>query len=243
MMEEEFLPILKVESERINSKVLVCGDPKRAAKIGDKLNQSEEVSYNREYRLINGERNGEHVSVVSHGVGGSGAAACFEELVRGGAREMIRVGTAGSLSREVQDGDLVIASGAIREDGMSQQMIKQSYPAIANHGLVQRLENAANRKGPGSKTGIVLTSGLFYPELEERPSDYFQNTPAIAVEMEASVLFLIASLNEIKAGAVMTIDGFAVDFDAEQYDPHRDVVDQGIDRGIEVAIEAIVSDA
>lgn len=241
MMEEEFLPILKVESDKIKSKVLVCGDPERAARIGDKLNQAEEVSYNREFRLINGERNGEPVSVVSHGVGSSGAAACFEELVRGGVEEVIRVGTAGSLTRKAKDGDLVIASGAIREDGMSHQMVKESYPAIADHEVVRRLKSSANKQGNDPKTGIVLTSGLFYPELEERPSNYFQDTPAIAVEMEASVLFVIASLNGVKAGTVLTIDGVAVDFDAEKYDPHRDVVDRGIDNGIEVALEAIVS--
>ncbi len=83
----------------------------------------------------------------------------------------------------------------------------------------------------------MLTVGAFYPELEELPSDYFSKTDAVAVEMEASVLFLIASLNGVRAGGVMAIDGMAVDFDADSYDPHREVVDAGIDRAIEIALD------
>jgi len=237
MKEEDFLPILKVAPEKVSSCVLVCGDPVRAGKISRKFDTAEEVSFNREYRLINGKIGGEEITVVSHGVGAAGAAVCFKELVKGGAKEIIRVGTAGSLDPEITDGDVVIATGAIREDGVGSQLVSQSYPAIANYRLVDSLNESAGKLGYRSRTGIVLTVGAFYPELEELPSDYFSQTDAVAVEMEASILFLIASLNEVRAGGVMAIDGMAVDFDADSYDPHREVVDAGIDRAIEIALD------
>ncbi len=237
MKEEDFLPILKVTPEKINSRVIVCGDPERASKISQKFDSTEEVSFNREYRLINGKLGDEEITVVSHGVGAAGAAVCFKELVKGGAKEIIRVGTAGSLDPEITDGDVVIATGAIREDGVGSQLVSQSYPAIADYRLVDDLNKSADELGYRPRSGIILTVGAFYPELEDLPSGYFSNTDAVAVEMEASILFLIASLNGIRAGGVMAIDGMAVDFDADSYDPHRDLVAEGIDKAIEIAVD------
>ncbi len=239
-MTETFLPILKVDSRKINEKVIVCGDPARAAAIAAKLDTAEEIGYNREYRLFNGVKDGVKITVASHGVGAAGAAVCFEELIKGGAQEIIRVGTAGSLNMEIVDGDIVIASGAVREDGLTQQLISPSYPAIASHELTSRLEQAGLSSGIAFNTGIVLTIAAFYPELEELPNNYFSKANVIAVEMEASALFVIASLHGIKAAAIMAIDGIAIDFDADSYNPHRDKVSQAIEDEIEVAIQAFV---
>jgi uridine phosphorylase len=57
--------------------------------------------------------------------------------------------------------------------------------------------------------------------------------------MEAATLFVIASLHGIAAGGVFAIDGVAVDFDAEAYDPHREVVKQGVENSISIAVDAV----
>ncbi|MFP4661752.1 MAG: nucleoside phosphorylase [Halanaerobiales bacterium] len=237
---DTFLPILKVDAREIKEKVIVCGDPKRAAIIAKNLDNAVEVSYNREYRLFNGVKDGTEITVASHGVGASGAAVCFEELIKGGAKEIIRVGTAGSLNTDIVDGDIVIATAAVREDGLTQQLISQPYPAVASHDLCGRLEKAGSDLKIDTYTGIVLTIAAFYPELEELPNYYYSKANVIAVEMEASALFVIASLHNIKAAAIMAIDGIAIDFDADSYDPHRDKVDRAIKKEIEIAIQALV---
>lgn len=239
-MKDNFLPILKVEAEKINSKVLVCGDPARAAKIADKLDNPVEVSYNREYRVFNGERDGIPITVASHGVGASGAAVCFEELIKGGAKEIIRVGTAGSLNTKISDGDIVIATGAVREDGLTEQLISMSYPAIASHKIVNRLEKAGTELNLKTFSGLLLTLAAFYPEMDGIPNNYFSKANVIAVEMEASALFVISSLHGVDAGAVVAIDGIAIDFDADSYNPHRQKVKEAIDKEIDLAINALV---
>ncbi|MFP4016300.1 MAG: nucleoside phosphorylase [Halanaerobiales bacterium] len=239
MSSDTFLPILKVDSKEIKEKVIVCGDPGRAAIIAENLDNAVEVSFNREYRLINGSKNGTDITVASHGVGAAGAAVCFEELIKGGAKEIIRVGTAGSLNKDIVDGDIVIASAAVREDGLTQQLISPSYPAVANCQLTGKLEKAAADIGIKTNTGIVLTIAAFYPELEDLPNNYFSRANVIAVEMEVSALYVIASLHGIKASAIMAIDGIAIDFDADSYNPHRDKVDKAIENEIQIAIQAL----
>ncbi len=104
---------------QIAPRVLTCGDPWRAQSIAEKMENTTVVSKNREYWVFNGEYNGVPVTVASHGVGASGAAICFEELIRSGAKVIIRVGTCGTLQPEVVAGDLVVATGGVREDGVT----------------------------------------------------------------------------------------------------------------------------
>ncbi len=242
MNKENFLPILKTDSKNISKKALVCGDPERADKIAAFLSKVEEINYNREYKLFNGLYNKQLISVLSHGVGGPGAGAAFKELIKGGVEEIIRVGTAGSLSQKIKDGDIVIASAAVRNDGLTEQLVDLSYPAVADWELVAKLNQTAGKLEIKTKTGIVSTTAAFYPEIEPLSNNYFSQAGAIAVEMEASALFVIASLNNIKAGAVLAIDGIAVDFDADSYDPHREEVSQAVEQEIVLALEALTGE-
>ncbi len=239
-MSEEILPILKTTPDKINDKVIVCGDPGRVDKISEYIDDVEEISYNREYKLINGQYNNQDITIVSHGVGAAGAAVCFEEIIKGGAKEIIRVGTAGSLDLSIGDGDIVIAKAAIREDGLTEQLVKKEFPAIADMGLTRNLITAANDITDNQiQSGIILTVGAFYPEIEPLPNNYYSEAGALAVEMEASVLFLIASLHGVAASGIFAIDGVAIDFDADNYNPHRDKVDEAIENSIKIALKAI----
>ena len=239
-MSDDMLPILKTTPDKINDKVIVCGDPGRVDKISKLIDNVEEVSYNREYKVINGQYNDQAITVVSHGVGAAGAAVCFEEIIKGGAKEIIRVGTAGSLDLKIKDGDIVIAKAAIREDGLTEQLIKKEFPAVADIDLTENLMTVANDiAGDQIQSGIILTVGAFYPELEPLPNNYYSNAGALAVEMEASVLFVIASLHGVAASGIFAIDGIAIDFDADSYNPHRNKVDEAIDDSIKIALNAI----
>jgi uridine phosphorylase len=64
----------------------------------------------------------------------------------------------------------------------------------------------------------------------------------LAIEMELSALLVHGSLNGLTTGGVLVIDGVAADELRETtgYDPHRDVVASGVERGMEVALDALV---
>src|SRR5690554_5852977 len=139
----DLLPILKLKQNSLPDDVLVCGDPARAESLAEQLESAREVAWNREYRTFTGYCHGVPVAVSSHGVGAAGAAICFEELILAGARRLIRVGTAGSLNAAIGDGSLVIATAAVREDGMSEKLAPLSYPAVADQTITAALEQAA----------------------------------------------------------------------------------------------------
>lgn len=242
-MKELLLPVLKVRADNLARRALVVGDPKRAEQAVQLLETARLVGSNREYVTYTGRYAGELVSVCSHGVGASGASVCFTELLDGGVEVILRAGTCGALKEEIEDGSLVIGTAAIREDGTSDQLVPLAYPAFADAGIVQSLEKAASAQGK-FYSGVVLTQAHLYPGLLPSTIDLWRMAGAIAIEMEYAVLLVIASLRGVRAGGIFTSDGNLARKQAAlssvSYDPHREVVSQGVQRMLRIALEALV---
>lgn len=236
----ELLPIINIPPNSLPPDALVCGDPFRAELIAGMLDETREVAWNREYRIFTGSSKGVPLAVCSHGVGAAGAAICFEMLIKAGARRMIRIGTAGSLNRLICDGSIVIATAAVREEGVTRQLVPLSYPAVADMKVTQALQDAA-AKGLAFSTysGIVLSIDAFFPGLLDPPNNLMARAKCIAVEMECAALFVVASLRGVQAGAILAIDGMAIDFVADAYNPHRDLVARAIEAEARIAISAM----
>jgi len=239
MDESKMLPILKVYPRQVSHYVVVCGDPARTQTIARHIEHAREVSYNREYRLVNGVYRGTPVTIASHGVGAAGACVCFEELIKAGARVLIRVGTAGSLNRSIVDGDLIVATGAVREDGVTSQLVPISFPAIADSAVVDALYRVGVERGAKITKGVVLTVGALYPGILPLPNEEMSRAGAIGVEMEVSALLIVAALRGARAGAILAVDGMAIEFDGNSYNPNRQVVAEAIELEAEIALEAV----
>jgi len=82
--------------------------------------------------MYNIEYDGALLTIVSHGIGGPGAAICFEELVKCGATTIIRLGTCGAMQSHIKTGDLIVATAACREDGYSNLIAPSGFPAVAD---------------------------------------------------------------------------------------------------------------
>ncbi|MCY9658627.1 nucleoside phosphorylase [Paenibacillus chondroitinus] len=234
------LSILQVNIEDLSPYAIVCGDPFRAEAIARKLDNVRELAFSREYRTFVGEASGVAITVVSHGVGSPGAAVCFEELIKGGVKTLIRVGTAGSYSAEVPPGSLVVSTAAVREDGLTRQLVPLGFPAVADSDVVRALFEAASETDGLVKKGITVTLDAFFQGVEEFPHRKYKQAGALAVEMEISALYVIAALRGVRAGAIVALDGYADADLREVYDPHTDVVSGAVEREINAAIRAIV---
>ncbi len=240
---QDTLPLLRLRPADVARRALVVGDPARAKRAAAMLDNPEKVGDNREYVTYSGRIEGHRVCVTSHGIGAAGAGLAFEELARGGARVMIRAGTCGAVADGVADGDAVIATGAVRDEGLTPRLVPLGYPAGAHHTVVAALEAAAEEEGAPVHSGLVLTSDLFYPS-DALGQDWkvWQASRVAAVEMEAAALFIVAALHGVKAGGIFAVDGNPTRAaeDMSEYDPHREVVAEGVDRILRVALRALV---
>ena len=232
-------PHIKIETGQISPYVLVCGDPGRAEQIAALCQDTRELAYNREYRTFVGTYEGQKVTITSHGVGSAGAAICFEELIKVGARVIIRVGTCGSLIEGLGQGDHIVATAAVREDGVSNQLIPIGYPAIADSRVTDNLEEVVKKSSATYRRGIILTSDLFYPGVLTTSLELYSRAGIPGVEMECSALFVIASLRGIRAGSILTVDGNPLKWKEGNYDPHGKRVAEGKARMLHLALQGI----
>ncbi len=236
------LPITGIPRSGLPGHALVVGDPKRATAVAGLLTDATLVGENREYRSFTGTWRGVPVIVSSHGVGGPGALCQFQELAEAGAHTFLRFGTAGSLRADIVDGDLVIAEAAVRDDGVTQQLIHPQYPAYSSPEAVVALAAAAGVHGARAHRGIVWTRAAFSPMAIELPMRDYLAARVIAIEMELATLLVFASLRGLRAGGVVVIDGNATvdNTDPTGYDPHRQVVTDAVALGSQVALDALV---
>lgn len=233
------VPHLKLNPGAISPYVIVCGDPGRAAEIAKLCENAKEIAYNREYRTYEAFYNGQKIAITSHGIGSAGAAICFEELIKLGAKVIIRVGTCGALTDKLKQGDQIIASAAVREDGASQLLVPLGFPAVSDATVCDAIENAAKEIGAPYNRGIMLTSDCFYPGVLQSSLELYSRAGVSGVEMEVSTLFVVASLRGIKAGAVATVDGNPLKWDSGDYDPHGTSVTKGKERMLVIGLKAI----
>lgn len=239
---DSFMPILGIRAGEVPARVLVVGDPARAQRTAARLDDARELARNREYVTFGGRLGGEDIGVVSHGVGSAGATVCFEELCRSGVRRLIRAGTAGGMQPHVRDGTLVVARGAVRQEGVTAHLVPSSYPALADLDIVLGLRAAAAAIGREVIEGVVLTNDLFYPH-DVLGSDLplWQRAGVVAVEMECAALFITAALHGVSAGAILAIDGNPLAEEDDRmtaYDPHREIVTLTVDEMLTIALEA-----
>lgn len=240
------LPITGLKVDDIPASVLVCGDPARATKTATHLHGAELLNEQREYRVYRGAYDALPVAVCSHGVSAAGAAIAFEELIAAGARRIIRIGTCGGLQRDVQDGDLVIATAAVDATGYGRQVTPFGYPAVADWRLVKDLVEAASTRR--FVTGIVLTNDNFYGGVETAETPHYPSMTAanvVAVEMECAALFKVGSLRGVQTAAILAVDGNVMDEgeSMDVYHPHRSIVDEAVDAEIDIALRALLAAA
>lgn len=241
-MTQDLLPVTRIPRTGLPPRALVVGDPLRAALVGAKLEGAQEVSYHREYRVFSGSWKGLPVLVASHGVGAPGAILLFQELADAGVRTFLRFGTAGAMKPGIGDGDLVIAEAAVRDDGVTQQLLPPEYPAVSSPEAVLALQRAAREAGAPHHRGIVWTRAAFQPGL--LPLFSYEGAGLAAIEMELSALLVTASLRGLVAGGVVVVDGANADELVDEtatggYNPHREIVAEGVERGAVVSLEAL----
>lgn len=237
--------------------VLLCGDPARVDRIASHLEDPQEVCRVREYRVVTGRRNGLALSAASTGIGAPSTAILLEELVKLGAHTFLRVGNSGGLAPDLELGDLVVSTGAVRDDGTSRSYVVPEYPAVAHHEVVAALLAAAQRRGVSCRAGLTWSLDAFYVRNAVLAADgsmasmsvggYWTRSHAERIadmraarvqncEMEAGVLLTLAGLFGVRAGCICVVS------DRTPWPGPAEIdLDRNMEACIDVALDAMSS--
>jgi uridine phosphorylase len=199
----------------VGEAVLLPGDPGRSESIAKLFDRPRLIAKNREYTTYTGEIDGRAVSVCSTGIGSPSTAIAVEELAAIGAKTFIRVGTTGSIQHGIGFGDLVVATGAVRDEGTTPPYVPLAYPAVADHDLVQAMLSAARDLRHPVHAGIVRSHDALYADLHageqprrealEQALQVWQRAQVLCNDMESSTIFTLCAVRKLRGAAVLTV--------------------------------------
>jgi uridine phosphorylase len=206
-----------LKPEDIASSILLPGDPARARLISGLWDSAKQMAEKRGYLTFTGIFKGVPITTTSTGIGCPATAIAIEELASIGAKTLIRVGSSGAIQKHIKCGDLIITTGAVRNDGTSAQYIVPQYPAFANHQVTLALIEAAESYGFRYHVGITCSTDSFFTG-QGRPGfkNYWQSymdhiipdlkaARVLNFEMECSTIFTLSNLFGLRSGAICAV--------------------------------------
>lgn len=230
---------IRAEKDDVAPLVLLPGDPDRATFIAETFFENP-VCYNSYRQLLGytGYYKGKRVSVQTTGMGCPSTAIVVEELVNLGAKQLIRVGTSGIISRAVKPTELIVAMSSVPKDGTTQMYLDgQAYAPTSSFEITKALADAAEKhsqeKNSNYHVGLIQTEDAFYATLPEDVAR-LENQGVLAVEMEAAILFLLGKLRKVNTGCMLVASNYIGDAEFV----HPDDLKKAVTNMIEITLEA-----
>lgn len=196
---------------------LLSGDPERAFMIAQ--------SYLHSVRILSSNRglnsylgilpNGKSLLSTTSGMGAPSLSIVVNELIQVGIKQIIRVGTCGSIQEHIPVGSIVITNAALCRQGAANDIAPVEYPAAADPFMTVALVNAARDLGVKHYVGITASVDTFYEGQERTDSanphlmrslqgvtDEYRRLNILNYEMECGTLFKMASVYGFRAACV-----------------------------------------
>ncbi len=197
-------------------KIIFVGDPQRAVKASKFLDNIRIERKNREFFTYTGKYKGTEISIMSTGIGTDNVEIAMVECIQITKEpSFIRVGSCGGLQPEMDVGDMVISTGAVRLENTSLFFVDEGYPCVASYEVVLALIAACEKNELTYHMGFTASASGFYgaqgrnipgiplkyPDLQERMT----NMNVANFEMESSTLFTLASLKGLRASTICAV--------------------------------------
>ncbi|MFC6769459.1 nucleoside phosphorylase [Natrinema soli] len=234
-------PHLLVDEGDLTDIALIPGDPGRVDRIADHCDESETIAQNREYKVVNASYEGRELTICSTGIGCPSAAIAIEELANVGVETFIRVGTTGALQSGIEIGDMIVATGAAKNEGTSKRYEAVEYPAVPDYEVLSALVDSSEANDEDVHVGPIASDDAYYAETDDAVDDW-EAAGLLAVEMEAAAVFSLARRKGLAAGAICTADGNLVEGTQKGTDTEDDELPDkaknNVGRAIDIALEA-----
>ena len=242
-MEVRRMPHIQLpENLGINYAVLP-GDPARVDRAARWLEESRPLAFNREYKSVSGKFKGVPVLIMSTGMGGPSTAIAVEELHKIGVKAAVRVGSCGALQPGFRPGELVLVTGAVRDEGTTLGYAPLSYPALPDVDLLCACRDSAERLGFPWHMGIARSHDCLYRDENPEIYEQWSKKGVAASDMETASLFVTGSIRGMRTASVLNVVsawGGQVSQDIGSYAAGQEKLLKGEEREILTALTALV---
>lgn len=206
-------PHINAKPEDFAKTVLMPGDPLRAKFIAENfLSEARLVNNVRGIHGYTGAYKGVPVSVMASGMGMPSIGIYSYELFNFfGVENIIRVGSAGGMNKDVKVRDIILAQGACTNSNYAHNFnLPGTFCPIADFTLLRKTVEAAESLSLPYKVGNVLSSDTFYNDSEGISGELnatalWNKMGVLGVEMEAAALYMNAARSGKSALAILTV--------------------------------------
>lgn len=202
------------QKAKIAKTVLMPGDPLRAKYIADTfLDDVEQFNEIRGMLGFTGKYKGKEISVMGSGMGMPSIGIYSYELFKFfGVENIIRIGSAGSYTRDLKIYDVFLAEEAYSQSSFALVQSNNKNNIIkSNEMLNEKAKEYANKLNIDLKMGRIHSSDVFYNEQEPDFNHMVNDLGCKCVEMESFALFSNAQVLNKKATCLVTISDSLVE--------------------------------
>lgn len=153
-----------------------------------------------------GKYKGREVSIQGTGMGMASVAIYVEELINSyGVQQLIRVGTCGAIQKDLELGQVLLATSASGDSGANRLYFKgMDFAPTADFSLLHKAYIEAQRQEIKTIQGSIFSTDTFYEDYDNR-WDMWARHGIQAVEMESQMLYTLAARYGVKALSILTV--------------------------------------
>ncbi|MBU1428477.1 purine-nucleoside phosphorylase [bacterium] len=217
--------------------VLLPGDPLRAKYIAENF-LTDAICYNevRGMHGYTGTYKGKRISVQGTGMGIPSISIYISELITNyRAKNLIRIGSCGSMQADIKIRDVILAMSASTDSNINKiRFSGMDYASTANFDLLKKAYDIALEKGISVKVGSVLTTDTFYHD-DPNSWKHWANYGILAVEMETAVLYTLAAKFKVNALSILTVSDSLVTREETTSEERQKTFNQMVEVALELA--------
>ena len=231
-------PHINATPEDIAKTVLMPGDPLRAKFIAEKFLENPVLFNNvRGIQGYTGTYKGHRVSVMASGMGIPSIGIYSYELFNFfGVENIMRIGSAGSMNKDVHVRDIVIGMGACTNSNfVSQYNMPGAFAPIADYNMMKTAIDCAEKVGANYHVGNLLSSDTFYGD-DPTATEKWMKMGVLAVEMEAAGLYMNAARAGKNALAICTRSDHLLTGEATSAEERQNSFTQMMEIALETAV-------
>ncbi len=198
---------IEAKKEEISDIVLLPGDPLRAQHIAENFLEGAQC-YNKVRGMLGftGTYKGKRISVQGTGMGQPSASIYINELISFyGVKILIRIGSCGSIQKQVHIRDIIVAVAASHDSHMNTSRFPTyTYAPTANSELLFKAKAWTDSEEISAHYGNVFSTDTFYHDNAEIWKTW-ASYGILAVEMETAQLYTLAAKHKAKALSIFTV--------------------------------------
>jgi purine-nucleoside phosphorylase len=217
--------------------VLLPGDPLRAKYIAEN-SLSGAICYNevRGMHGYTGTYKGKRISVQGTGMGIPSISIYVNELITNyRAKNLIRIGSCGSMQADIKIRDVILAMSASTDSNINKlRFYGMDFASTANFTLLKKAYDIALEKAISVKVGSVLTTDTFYSD-DPNSWKHWANYGVLAVEMETAALYTLAAKFKVNALSILTVSDSLVTREETTSEERQKTFNQMVEVALELA--------